>query len=72
MHREVDSQPNKKPKKTGGKGSVALMMNSKQLGCVFQDVEPPKSEFILPKVPHFLGRKRSKHFSNGTLRNVKI
>ena len=24
MHREVDSQPKKKPKKTGGKGSVAV------------------------------------------------
>ena len=30
-HNEVDSQPNKKPKKSGGKGSVALLKNSKQL-----------------------------------------
>ena len=43
-HKEVDSQPNKKPKKRGGKGSVALLKKSKQLACVFQDVEPPKSK----------------------------
>ena len=28
IHRKVGSQPNKKPKKTGGKGSVASMKNS--------------------------------------------
>ena len=39
MHKEVVSQPNKKPKKSGGSetGSVALLENSKQLGCVSQD-----------------------------------
>ena len=31
-HTEVDSQPNKKPKKSGGTGSVALLKNSMQLG----------------------------------------
>ena len=36
-HTEVDSQPKKKPKKSGGKGSVALLIESKPLGCVFQD-----------------------------------
>ena len=47
QHAEVDSQPNKKPKKSGGKGSVALLRNSKQLGWVFRNVEPPKSKSIL-------------------------
>ena len=42
-HTEVDSQPSKKPKKSGGKGSVALLKNSKQLGCVFQDMGPKRS-----------------------------
>ena len=46
---EVDSQPNKKPKKNCGRGSVALLKNSKQSGCVFQDVEPPKSKSIFPE-----------------------
>ena len=41
-NREVDSQRNKRPKKNGGKGSVALLKNSRHFGCVFQDVGPPK------------------------------
>ena len=45
-HKEVDSQLNKKSKKSGGQGSVALLKNSKQCGCVFQDTEPPKSKSI--------------------------
>ena len=65
MHREVDKQPNKKPK------TVALK-NSKQLGCVFQDVEPPKSNSILRKGTKFLGPKRSMRFPRSTLRHVKI
>ena len=40
----VDSQKNKEPKKSGGKGSVALWKNSKHFGCVFQNVEPRKSK----------------------------
>ena len=36
-HTEVDSRPSKKPKKSGGKGSVGLLNHSKQMGCVFQD-----------------------------------
>ena len=47
VHKEVDSQPNKKPKKTGGKGSVTLLKNSKQLSCGFQKIKPPKSKSIL-------------------------
>ena len=43
---EVDSQTSKKPKKSGGKGSVVLSKESKHLGCVFQDTEPPKSKSI--------------------------
>ena len=39
-HTEVDSQPSKKPKERWwkGKGSVALLKNSKLMGCVFQDI----------------------------------
>ena len=58
LQREVDSQSNKKPKKTGGKSSVA-----EQLGCVLQDVEPPKSDSILRRGTNFLGPKRSVQFS---------
>ena len=43
-HTEDDSQPSKKQKKSGGKEFVALLKNSKQLGCAFQDFELPKSK----------------------------
>ena len=72
MHKEVDSQPRKKPKKNCGNGSVALLKNSKLLGCVFQDVEPPQSKSILRKDTQLLRPKRSVQFPKGTLRNVKI
>ena len=50
-------------RKNGGKGSVVLLKNSKQLGCVFQDIEPPKSKSILRKGTTFLGPKCSGKFS---------
>ena len=62
----------KKQKKSGGKGSVATLKNSKQLGCVVQEKEPAKSQSILQKSTKFLGSKRSVHFSKGTLHHVKI
>ena len=37
-HRQVDGQP---------RGAVAMMKNTRQLGCVSQDMEPPKSTTIL-------------------------
>ena len=42
-HRQVDEQPSKKSQKNGDKIAVAILKNSRQLGCVFQDMEPPKS-----------------------------
>ena len=62
-HAEGDSQPSQKPKKSGGKCSVAILKNSKQFGCVFHNVEAPKSKSILRKCTKFLGPKRSVHFS---------
>ena len=41
-------QPNR-PKKGGGKDSVALSKNATQLDCVVQDVEPPKLKAIFRK-----------------------
>ena len=48
-HRQVDEQPGKKFKKNGDKFAVAILKNPRQLGCVFQDMEPPKSSSILRK-----------------------
>ena len=50
-------------KKIGCKGFVALLMNSEQLGCVFQDVEPSKSNSILRKSMKTLRPKHTVKFS---------
>ena len=42
-HAEVDGQPSKTSKKSGVKGSVVLLKESTQLGCVSQDSHPSKS-----------------------------
>ena len=39
----------KRSKKNGDKSAVAVLKNTRQLGCVFQDMEPPKSSSILRK-----------------------
>ena len=36
-------------KKNGDKIAVAILKNTRQLGCVYQDMEPPKSASILRK-----------------------
>ena len=63
---EADGQPSKKSKKGGAQGSVALLKESIQLGCVSQDSYPRKS---------FLGNMGSMHavnFSKGTWHQIKI
>ena len=42
-HRQVDEQPSKRSKKNGDKSAVAMLKITRQLGCVFQDMKPPKS-----------------------------
>ena len=42
-HVEADGQPIKKSKKSVGKGSVAILKEQKQLGCVSHDSHPMKS-----------------------------
>ena len=68
-HVEVDVQPSKKLKKSGVKGSVALIKDSKQLGCVSQDSHPRKS------IRRKDGKLRSNDavkFSKGTWHHKKI
>ena len=48
-HRQVDEQPSKRSEKNGDKSAVAMLKSTRQLGCVFQDMEPPKSSSILRK-----------------------
>ena len=48
-HRQVEEQPSKRSKKNGDKSAVAMLKSTRQLVCVFQDMEPPKSSSILRK-----------------------
>ena len=48
-HRQVDEQPSKKSNKSGDKSAVAILKNTRQVGCVSQDVESPKSSSTLRK-----------------------
>ena len=41
---QVDEQPSKRSKKNGDKSAVAMLKITRQLGCVSQDMEPPKFE----------------------------
>ena len=67
-HVEIDGQPSKKSKKSGGKGSVALLKESIQLGCVSHDSHPRKS--VLWKDGQ-LGPKHTVKFSMGPWHHLK-
>ena len=42
-HRQVEEQPGKRSKNNGDRSAVAMLKSTRQSGCVFQDMEPPKS-----------------------------
>ena len=62
-HVEAEGKPNKKSKKGGAKGSVAILKESIELGCVSQDSYPRKS---ILREPRKLGSKDTCKFSKGT------
>ena len=66
---EAEGKPNKKSKKGGAKGSVAILKESAQFGCVSQDSYPSKS---ILREPGKLGTKRTVKFSKGTWHQIKI
>ena len=70
LHSKFDRHPNKRPKKGGGKGSVALLKNATQLGCVVQDVEPLKNKSVLRKGTKLLGPTRCLQCSECALRRI--
>ena len=72
-HRQVEEQPGEKPKKKNGDSSaVAMVKDTRQLGCVFQDLERPKSSSILRKSTKVLKPIRRVQFSKATLRYANI
>ena len=65
-HVDAEGKPNRRSKKRGAKGSVPLLKESTQLGCVSQDSFPRKS-FLREK----LGPKHTVKFSKGTWHQIK-
>ena len=53
----------KGPKKNGDKSAVAILKNTRQLGCVYQDMEPPMSSSILRKSSNILKPIRCVRFT---------
>ena len=72
-HNDAEETPSKKSKKGSAKGSVALLKESPNCGCVSQDSYPKKS--ILRKVRKMGSNASAGHtvkFSGGTWHQIKI
>ena len=68
-HRQVDEQPCKKSKKNCDKIAVAILKNTRQLGCVCQDME---STTTLRKSSNILKPIRCVRFTKAVLRHANI
>ena len=62
-------KPSKKSKKGGAKGSVALLKDATQFGCVSQDSYPRKS---IPREEGKMGSRHAVRFSKGTWHQNQI
>ena len=71
-HRQVDEQPTKRSKKNGDKSAVAMLNSTRQLGRVFQDMEPPKSSLILRKCSNIRKPIRCVRFTRAVVRHANI
>ena len=67
-HTEVDSQPCKRSKKGGAKGSVTLLKETIQLGCMSHDCPQRQS---IPREYGKLGSNHTVKFSKTTMRHAK-
>ena len=66
----VDEQPGKRSKKNGNKSAVAMLKSTRQLGCVFQDMEPPKFSSILRKSSDIWKPIRCVKFTKAVVRHA--
>ena len=71
-HKKVEEQPDKMLKKGGDENAVAKLKDVRQLGCVFQDTEPPEPLSILRKSTKVLGSIRRVRFTEATQRRANI
>ena len=69
---QVDEQPCKRSKKNGYNIAVAILKKTRHLGCVFQDIEPPKCSSILRKRSNLLKPIRSVRFTKAVVRHAHI
>ena len=71
-HRQVDEQPSKRSEKNGDSSAVAMLKITRQLGCVFQDMELPKSSSILRKSSNLQKPIRCVQFTKAVVRHADI
>ena len=71
-HRQVDEQPSKRSEKNGDKSVVAMLKSTRQLGCAFQDMDPPRSSSILRKSSNTRKPIRCVQFTKAVLSHANI
>ena len=71
-HRQVEEPTSKWCKKKGDKSAVAMLKITRQLGCVFQDMEPPKCSSILRKSSDIRKPIRCVKFTKAVVRHADI
>ena len=72
-HRQVEEQPSKMSKKNGDKSAVATLKKEwAALGCIFQDMEPPKSSSIFRKSSNIRKPIRCVQFAKAAARHSDI
>ena len=68
---QVEEQPRTRFK-NGDKSAVAMLKITRQLGCVFQDIEPPKSSSILRKSSDIRKPFKRVKFTKAVARHANI
>ena len=71
-HFESSAVVNNQKKKNGDKIAMAILKNTRQLGCVFQDMEPPKYSSILRKSSDIRKPIRCVQFTKAVVRHANI
>ena len=71
-HRQVEERPSRRSEKNGDKSAVAMLKSTRQLGSVFQDMEPPKSSSILRKSSDIRKPIRCVQFTKAVVRHADI
>ena len=71
-HRQIEEQPSKRSKMNGEKSAAAMLKITRQLGCVFQDTEPPNFPSILRKSSNIRKPIRCVKFTKAVVRHANI